>query len=112
MKDADTMVPVTVSGVVPLTAALEKAHNDGRMQDLDTTTVSAYLCQNLHWKIRKGDGTVVDPLQVPDFSIAVVSSEVQPAKSLTEFPKWVGGLIVHTDVTRGRPGGVCNEDEV
>ena len=106
MADPSTMEAVTVAGTIPLTRKLEEAQNEGRISDLSEATVTPFLTENLHWRIQKSGGAVVDPSEVPDFAISVVSTEIQPASSSNEFPKWVGDPTTHIDVTIGRPGGL------
>jgi hypothetical protein len=48
---------------------------------------------------------------MPDLKISVVSTEVQPSSRIDELAKWVGETTVHTDVTDGKPAGLCEGDD-
>ena len=48
---------------------------------------------------------------IPNLLISVASTEVKPAQSLTEFPERVGETIIHTNVTEGKAGGLCEDDK-
>lgn len=52
------------------------------------------------------DDSSVPTNEVPELKISVVSSCVTPAEAEDEFPSW-GTFQVHTPVTAGRPGGLC-----
>lgn len=54
------------------------------------------------------DGCEIPHEELPDLQVSVASTEIQPANSVFEFPKWVGDWKVHTDVTSGKPNGICD----
>ena len=56
------------------------------------------------------DGTEVPAAQVPDFTIAVVSTEVLPPTAANEFPTWSDNYTVHDKVTDTKPGGFAAGD--
>jgi len=58
------------------------------------------------------DGTEVPAAQVPDFKIAVVSTEVMPPTAMSEFPTWSSEYTVHGEITGGRPGGFTAGDVI
>lgn len=58
------------------------------------------------------DGSEIPRGEVPNLKVSVASSAVQPANADDEFPKWVGGFTTHTEITDGRPGGLCEGDEL
>jgi len=110
-NNADTpAVPVT--GVVPLTKTLQDHHIDGKIGSLLEDAVTKYLTANLTWKIQKMDGCEIPGESIPDLKISVVSCEMQPATCIQELPKPIGEWTVHTDVTVGKPNGVCSPAEV
>lgn len=47
------IAPISVSGVVMLNKALEKAHAAGDLHSLSPEVVAPYLRKNLHWRIEK-----------------------------------------------------------
>jgi hypothetical protein len=57
------------------------------------------------------DGTEMPPSSIPDLKVSVVSSEVQPAASEYDLPRWIGGFTQHLGVTAGKLLGLCPEDE-
>lgn len=50
------------------------------------------------------DGTVLDPADVSDLSITVMSARVDPAESADDFPSW-SDFKEMTAVTEGKVGG-------
>lgn len=54
----------------------------------------------------QADGTVVDPSDVPDLVVSVISIEMQPATSIDQFPTVVNPPTTHTDVTSGKSAGL------
>jgi tyrosinase len=57
------------------------------------------------------DGFEIPREAMPDLKVSVVSSEVKPATSSDELSQWVNGFTLHTEVTDGRPAGLCDGDE-
>jgi len=95
---------VLVTGGIPLTSALIAEVNSGSLSGLKPSIVEPYLTRNLQWRCSKYDGSNVAVSDVPDLSITVVSSLVQPAKSKDEFPKY-GNWQNLPNITANRPGG-------
>lgn len=50
------------------------------------------------------DGTVVDPDDVADLEVTVVSAQIQRPAAEDEFPSW-HNFTELASVTHGRPGG-------
>ncbi|KAE9962907.1 hypothetical protein BLS_009904 [Venturia inaequalis] len=106
--DQSGQATVPVTGAMPLTDALTKHHLGGKLTSLAEAIVVPYLTAHLVWKAQKTDGCEIPHTELPDLKVSVASSEIQPANSIFEFPKWVGDWKVHTDVTHGKPNGICD----
>ena len=123
MADSSQMEPVLISGTVPLTAKLQQYVHEGKLKCMDVGEVTGYLTSDLQWTVRKvrtvfnahsngeandpkADGTVVDPSDVPDLIVSVVSIEMQPATSPDSFPTVVNTPTTHTNVTSGKSAGL------
>ncbi|KAK5114494.1 hypothetical protein LTR62_002429 [Meristemomyces frigidus] len=98
----NSALPVT--GTVPLTSALLAKVHAGELPCMDVATVTAYLHENLEWRVGLFDGTGVPTTELADLMITVVSAEVEPAESAEQFPRW-GDFTVLTNVTEGKAGG-------
>lgn len=102
---------LVTTSTVPLTDALAsivsaKTKLDGPLlETLEQAVVVPFLVSNLHWRVSKSDGTVVDPEDVPNFKVSVVSSTMTQPDDEDEFPTW-SDFNVLTQVTRGKKGGV------
>ena len=97
---------VIVTGTIPLTRTLNLQADQGLVDLSDEKEVESYLRKNLHWRVTRMDDTNVPRDQVQELKISVVSCDVTPAESDDEFPTW-GDFTVHTDITAGRPAGLC-----
>jgi tyrosinase len=93
-----------IKGSVVLNEALKKKFEAGELPSLQTPDIVAYLTKNLHWRVQQA-GKEIPREQVPNFKVTVLSTEVKPAKSPSDFPTYVGGWTDHKEVTAGRPGG-------
>ncbi|KAJ9648776.1 hypothetical protein H2199_000689 [Coniosporium tulheliwenetii] len=100
------------AGTVPLNTVLEAKVAAGELGGLEESIVVPYLQKNLQWRITKVDGTEVPAAQVPDFKIAVVSTEVMPPTAMSDFPTWSSEYTVHGEITGGRPGGFTAGDVI
>lgn len=130
-ENSQPAVPVT--GAMPLTDALKKHHLGGQLTSLAEAVVVPYLTANLVWKAQKvcfhphptlqimenilliekqTEGCEIPHTELPDLQVSVASTEIQPANSIFEFPKWVGDWKIHTDVTDGKPNGICDVREL
>ena len=99
-----------VTGTIPLTRTLQAKADDGKVNLKDCEAVEAYLRKNLHWRVTRMDDTYVPNGEVQDLKVSVVSSVVQEAEAEDEFPTW-GDFTVHTGITDGRSGGLCEGDD-
>ena len=97
-------VDLLVTGSIPLTSSLIAVVNKGLLSGLKSELVQAYLTKNLQWRCSRYDGTEVPIADVPDLSITIVSSEVQPAKSKDQFPTY-GMWQNLPNITYGQAGG-------
>lgn len=93
-----------VKGSVVLTPALQKKYSEGDLKGLETDEIVEYLKKNLHWRVQQGTDEIPRE-EVPNFKVTVLSTEVKPAASASDFPTYVGGFKEHSEVTAGRPGG-------
>lgn len=94
-----------VTGTIPLSAKLQLDAAKGKLDMRDTAQVSAYLKDNLHWRITKMDDSPVPLDQVAQLKVSVVSSVVMQAQNASDFPVW-GEFTLHGDVTDGKAGGL------
>lgn len=100
-----------VTSMVPLTEALVDAIEAGRLGSLDEDDVVPYLKQNLHWRVTLGGGVEKSRAEVPSLKVSVVSTEVSlPGPDAP--PRYSGDYKLHPAVTRGRPAGFNDDDEV
>ncbi|KAJ6505752.1 tyrosinase [Mycena vitilis] len=73
------------------------------LDSFDPIVMEPYLHANLHWRVQKASGEVVDLLNVPSLEVAVLSTPVaHPAESPFPVP---GESRHHRDITHGRRGG-------
>ena len=93
-----------ITGTVPLTTTLRQKVASGALANMEPSTVEPYLQQNLEWRVAMFDGTYVPVSDVPDFSVTVVTSQVQAANAADEFPKW-GDFSTMANATSGKEGG-------
>ncbi|TID22241.1 Di-copper centre-containing protein [Venturia nashicola] len=105
-QSGQASVPVT--GTMPLTDALKKHNLGGKLTSLAQAVIVPYLTANLVWKAQKTDGCEIPHTELPDLKVSVASTVIQPANSIFEFPKWIGDWTIHTDVTNGKPNGICD----
>jgi len=96
-----------VTGTIPLTGALGEKF--GGVTDLKPQVVVPYLQKELHWRIVKHDGTVIEREQIPSLKLSVGHALVDVPDTDTEFPTW-GHVEPQLDVTKGRPGGAAEVD--
>ncbi|KAK3069943.1 hypothetical protein LTR53_011321 [Teratosphaeriaceae sp. CCFEE 6253] len=101
-KTAGTALQVT--GTLPLTSMLLAKVQAGELSCMDVPTVTAYLRDNLSWRVGQFDGAQIPLTSIGDFTITVVSAEVEPASASDQFPTW-GDYTVLSDVTQGKLGG-------
>lgn len=111
------MSKLVTTSTVPLTDALVDVvanrsstwgvtFNGPALESLDPEEVTPFLQKNLEWRVAYPNGTVVDPDDVPNFKISVVSSTMsQVGENAQEFPEW-SPFNVLTQITRGKKGGV------
>ncbi|KAF2155064.1 Di-copper centre-containing protein [Myriangium duriaei CBS 260.36] len=93
-----------ITGTIPLTTTLLSKVSAGQLKDMTPQTVEDYLKSTLTWRVAMLDGTIVPSSQVPGLSVTVVTSDVQPPKSETDFPQW-GAFASMANVTTGQDGG-------
>jgi tyrosinase len=111
MISPGNMAAVAVAGVVPLNDALQYLVGLGRLPDLSVASVMTLLKGHLAWRVRLSDGSNVPIEQVPDLRVSVASVGMVVSDRHDEFPKYNGEWDVHTDVTEGKPGGLCSYEE-
>ncbi|KAF2083347.1 Di-copper centre-containing protein [Saccharata proteae CBS 121410] len=91
---------------VPITQALEERVSRGELPCMDPVVVVPYLAANLEWQVTKMDNTPVPNENVSGLLVSVVSSQFRPSVSVDSFPERIGGVLIHANVTEGRPGGL------
>lgn len=100
-----TSTNTTTTSTVPLTDALTDSVANGLLQTLEETFVVPFLEKSLTWRILKSDGTVVDPADVPDLLISVVSSTMQSSSDPNAFPTWSKFNLL-SQITKNKQGGL------
>ena len=91
-------------GEVSLTHTLAAGVARGLLADLTPASVLPLLERGLTWRARASDNCEIDVDQLSDLSIAVGSRQVQPAKSVRDFPIY-GPIQFHPEAVRGKVGG-------
>lgn len=74
-----------VKGKVTITRSMHRRYADGELPDLEAATVTAYLTENLYWKIT---GSEADHFNSDGFKITVVTAEVQLPLTDDALPVW------------------------
>lgn len=107
MAGSDLVTTSTVPLTDALTSAVAKKTQllGPLLQTLEQIFVVPFLEQNLHWRVMTGDGQVVDPDDVPDFKVSVVSSTMTMPDDPNAFPTW-SEFNTLTQITRGKKGGL------
>lgn len=98
---------LTVTGAVPLTAALVAKIQSGQLKSLDNADVGPYLKDNLKWRVVLSSGTEVasdDPNL--GLKVGIVRSAVTPAANDGDFPTW-HGFDTLSEITDGMLGGLA-----
>ncbi|PVF95429.1 Di-copper centre-containing protein [Serendipita vermifera] len=98
-----------VTGTIPLTGAIGDRLGIDRLLSLGPDQIVPYLQRELHWRIQKSDGTVVERADIPSLKVAVAHFTVQIPDTITQFPTWGEGRR-DGNVTVGRPGGAGEDD--
>ncbi|KIW05630.1 uncharacterized protein PV09_03501 [Verruconis gallopava] len=111
MMYGSKMPTAIVSATLPLTRFLEKHVVLKLLSGLDEDIVIPYLTANLNWKVLGSDGCEIPLSSLPDLKISVVSTAIQKTTTLDAFPKWVNGFTSHYEVTSGKEGGLCANEE-
>ncbi len=91
--DPDQMVTATI----PLTDAMLTKITNGELASLEPTDATAYVADNLKYRVTRLDNSEVDNGDVPSMKISIASVEVQRAASEDELPRW-GEMIPHMDI--------------
>ncbi|KAI4228600.1 MAG: hypothetical protein L6R40_008111 [Gallowayella cf. fulva] len=106
LSTADTGLPTTLYGQIPLNHALLAAGDS----DLASSKVVPLLTSQLNWRLQTTDDAPLDISKVPSLKIHVVGQEVKPRVSEDEFPEY-GHLAVYREVTKGKAGGLQDGDD-
>ncbi|KAI1844352.1 hypothetical protein JX266_009446 [Neoarthrinium moseri] len=86
-----------VSGTVPLTSALVGIVASGGLASLDPRHTGPFLRQNLGFRIKHNNGSMVAPTDADGLSISIVSSSVKSAANEHELARW-GDVTSHFDL--------------
>ncbi|KAI0712434.1 photo-regulated tyrosinase [Earliella scabrosa] len=96
---------LVIEGFVHLNEAI--ASHSG-LGTFDPDAVKPYLQENLHWRVQKVDGTVVDLDDIQSLEVFVVATHVSlPPGATFPVPEH---CIFHRDVTQGQRGGARDDD--
>ena len=87
------------TGSIDLTQILKKKFDDGKLKSLDSETVVAFLKDGLTYIVKEA-GAEIPAESVKGLDVKVVSTEVVPPKTDSDFPEWVGGFVDHDEVTK------------
>ncbi|KAF5391307.1 hypothetical protein D9757_001938 [Collybiopsis confluens] len=91
---------VVLEGFVHLNEGIAKLSH---LNSLDPHVMESYLKENLHWRVQKTSGEVVDIASVPSLQITVVSQLLTlPPGGVFPEP---GETQHHHHITHGQPGG-------
>lgn len=111
-KDAANGLVVTAS--IPLTGALlDRIPDDAipELQTLEPGVVISFLTRHLHWRINKADNSAVSRDDVRSLKVGVASAIVDVPTDRRELPSYRGWEPLY-DVTRGRPRGIEDDDDL
>ena len=89
---------ITISGTVPLTAALVKEVIKGELASLAPQHVESYLATRLQKRVLAPGGKVFTVECVRGLKISVVSSVVRAPYSEDELPEWKPGANMHMEM--------------
>ena len=84
------------TGSVDLNDVLAKKHDAGDLKELNVDAVVAYLKDNLSYQVYAAGAETETP---GDLSVEVISTEVKPPQTASDFPQWVGGFEKHPEIT-------------
>ena len=76
------------TGTIPMTSTLATMVAEGILPSLEVGDIEPYLRAWLEVRVLRADGTPVNPSEVEDLSIRIVSSRVRAASSEEELPQW------------------------
>ncbi|KAL0630990.1 hypothetical protein Q9L58_010157 [Maublancomyces gigas] len=110
--DAANKLVVTAS--IPLTGALlDRIPNDAipELQTLEPEVVTPYLTRHLHWRINRVDSSAVSREDVQSLKVGVASVVVDVPTDRRELPNYRSWRPLY-DVTRGRPRGIEDNDDL
>ncbi|KAL8842549.1 MAG: hypothetical protein Q9170_000503 [Blastenia crenularia] len=106
LSSANPDVPATLYGQIPLNHALLAAGHT----DFAPSVVTPILTSQLNWRLQNIDDSQLEVSQVPSLKIHVVGQEVQHRAREDQFPEY-GPLRVFRQVTRGKAGGLGDDDD-
>ncbi|KAL9088475.1 MAG: hypothetical protein Q9165_006199 [Trypethelium subeluteriae] len=96
---------IEVTGQVPLTLALMERYLAGLIDNLTPASVVPYLTKNLHWRVAKNDGTVVeDRSQVTGLTVFVVTNEVTLPEDNYSLPIYAPDVEIYPKITTSQNG--------
>ncbi|PVF95428.1 Di-copper centre-containing protein [Serendipita vermifera] len=98
-----------VTGTIPLTGALGDRLGAAKVRGMSPAQVAPYLQKELHWRIQRNDGSVIERTELPGLKVAVAHFAVGIPEAADQFPTWGHGQK-DTSVTAGRPGGAGDDD--
>jgi tyrosinase len=89
---------------LPITRALVKAHQDGKLADLSIESITAFVKMNLQWRIQSHDGSDALPSALQGLTIQVIDQEIRPVIRHDELMS-LGQANIHEDLIWTGPYG-------
>jgi len=97
---------LVITGAIPLTGFLRRRLAAQGIVHLDKDQIVPILQRDLHWRIQRVDGDMVEAKHVEGLKVSVWHARVNVAKSEAEFSEW-DQVIEDLEVTAGRDGGAA-----
>ncbi|KAF9069697.1 tyrosinase [Rhodocollybia butyracea] len=95
---------VVLEGFVHLNEGISRLSN---LNSFDPDVVTPYLRKNLHWRVQKVSGDVVDISAVPSLEVLAIATRLTlPPGAAFPVPAETN---IHHHITHGRPGGSKHE---
>ncbi|KAH9827831.1 Di-copper centre-containing protein [Teratosphaeria destructans] len=93
-----------VNAGISITDFLLQAVARGSCSDMSSASVTEYLRENMQWRTRSVNGTVLPPEAVPALEVAVMACPVDLPGSESDMPNW-GQWDFLTECTQNKPNG-------
>ena len=93
-----------VNAGISLTPALKERVAEGKLNSMSKDDVTEYLKDNLEWKVKSIDGTVVPASEVPKLQVAITAADVEMPAAKDKMPVW-GDVETLPTITQDKPAG-------